>query len=91
VYVFDKEKPMLHPRSWMPVSHAVMMIGIGHQPAASSQLCHHMVMQNSEGRLFGVNGIGRVSKKDVDGLYLIEVEKPKPEPAPCSQGKPLNG
>uniref|UniRef100_K3YL01 Uncharacterized protein n=1 Tax=Setaria italica TaxID=4555 RepID=K3YL01_SETIT len=86
VYVFDKEKPFLHPKSGMAVSHAVMMIGVGHQPtAASGQLEHHMVLQNSEGRLFGINGIGKVCKKDVDGLYLIKVEneKPKPEPAPC--------
>lgn len=34
---------------------------------------NHMVMQNSEGNMFGINGIGRVGKNSVMELYRIYV------------------
>lgn len=86
VYVYDPETAIMHPISGKPASHAAMMIGIGDRPTADPQcLAYHMVMQNSLGKQFGINGIGRVGIKGnvekeqtLRGLYWIEVEDVKP-------------
>ncbi|GJN25755.1 hypothetical protein PR202_gb13625 [Eleusine coracana subsp. coracana] len=77
VYVYDEKKPIKHPKSNLLASHAVMMIGIGYAkiPCPMSYF-RHMCMQNSEGQLFGINGLGRVAKNSVTALYQIELEKP---------------
>ncbi|TVU03933.1 hypothetical protein EJB05_50512, partial [Eragrostis curvula] len=68
VYVDDKDQALLNPKSDQPASHAVMMIGIGR-----NGYFRHLGMQNSEGRIFGINGLGRVAKQSVEGLYRIKV------------------
>ncbi|KAL6654575.1 hypothetical protein ACP70R_008040 [Stipagrostis hirtigluma subsp. patula] len=73
VYVFDEERPIIHPKSELVASHVVMMIGIGHRQTGVRRFSRHMAMQNSEGKVFGINGFGRVGKKTVRGLYRIEV------------------
>lgn len=77
VYAFNEKKAFIHPKSNLVASHAVMMVGIGHQQTGPKRFLRHMVMQNSEGKLFGINGIGRVRKNSVRGLYRLEVEIPK--------------
>ncbi|KAL6907869.1 hypothetical protein ACP4OV_002039 [Aristida adscensionis] len=73
VYVFDKNMPIMHPQSDLVAAHAVMMIGIGHRPTSPGRFTRHMAIQNSEGELFGINGIGKVGKKTVQGLYRIHL------------------
>ncbi|TVU23816.1 hypothetical protein EJB05_26199, partial [Eragrostis curvula] len=68
VYVDDKDQALLNPKSDQPASHAVMMIGIGR-----NVYFRHLGMQNSEGRIFGINGLGRVGKQSVEGLYRIKI------------------
>lgn len=82
VYVYNGKKPIKHPKSNLTASHAVMMIGIGHTKTfrPNNGYFRHLCMQNSESRLFGINGLGRVAKNSVRKLYQIELEKPGLEP-----------
>ncbi|TVT98821.1 hypothetical protein EJB05_55850, partial [Eragrostis curvula] len=75
VYVYDKDQALLNPKSDQPASHAVMMIGIGRSKTVLDGYFRHMAMQSSEGRIFGINGLGRVAKTSVEGLYWIKVRK----------------
>lgn len=79
VYVYDPDKQIRHDKSGLAASHVAMMIGIGHRLTKPKHFSRHMVMQNSEGKLFGINGVGRVGKKTVRKLYWIEVENVKPK------------
>lgn len=90
VYVYNPETAIMHPISGKPASHAAMMIGVGDRQTADPEclLAHHMVMQNSLGKQFGIDGIGRVGiKGNVENeqtfrnLHWIEVEDVKPRPA----------
>ncbi|TVU02630.1 hypothetical protein EJB05_51872, partial [Eragrostis curvula] len=77
VYIYDKMKPFKHPKSGLTASHAVMMIGLGlTKTLRPNKYFRHLGMQNSEGRLFGINGLGRVAKNSLKDLYRIELEKP---------------
>ncbi|RLM70168.1 hypothetical protein C2845_PM17G14200 [Panicum miliaceum] len=83
VYVYDPDKAIRHEKSGLAASHVAMMIGIGHRLTLSKRFSRHMVMQNSEGNLFGINGIGRIGKKNtLRNLYWIEVEGVKQKAAP---------
>lgn len=81
VYVYDKDKQIFHPKSGLPASHGVMIMGVGRRQTRWSEMTgsrkpvytNHMVMQNSEGNMFGINGIGRVGKNSVMELYRIYV------------------
>ena len=85
VYVYDTDKAITHDKSGLPASHVAMMIGIGHRLTASNRFSRHMVMQNSEGKLFGTNGIGRIGKRQtLRKLYWIEVEGVEPRAAPTT-------
>jgi len=86
VYVYDTDKAITHDKSGLPASHVAMMIGIGHRLTASNRFSRHMVMQNSEGKLFGTNGIGRIGKRQtLRKLYWIEVEGVEPRAAPTTR------
>jgi senataxin len=88
VYVYDPDKVIKHEKSGLTATHVAMMIGIGRRLTESKRFSRHMVMQNSEGKLFGINGIGRVGKKQtLRKLYWIEVEDVKPKPAPSTSGR----
>lgn len=83
VYVYDPDKEIRHEKSGLAASHVTMMIGIGHRLTLSKRFSRHMVMQNSEGKLFGINGIGRIGKKKtLRNLYWIEVEGVKAKAGP---------
>ncbi|OEL30205.1 hypothetical protein BAE44_0008775 [Dichanthelium oligosanthes] len=85
VYVYQPDKAITHDKSGLPASHVGMMIGIGHRLNESKRFTRHMVMQNSEGELFGTNGIARIGKKQtLRKLYWIEVEGLKPKAAPST-------
>uniref|UniRef100_J3N9W9 Uncharacterized protein n=1 Tax=Oryza brachyantha TaxID=4533 RepID=J3N9W9_ORYBR len=79
IYMYDKTRPYIHAKSNLPVSHAVMVIGDGRKPTASaanetSQLPtynEHVMIQNSEGKRFGIDGLGRVDKPTLRRLYKI--------------------
>ncbi|TVU23829.1 hypothetical protein EJB05_26212, partial [Eragrostis curvula] len=78
VYVYDADQQIYHPKSGLAASHGAMMIGSGRTQTKLKEngkpvYARHMVMQNSEGDLFGINGIGRVGKKTVTELYRIHV------------------
>uniref|UniRef100_A0A0E0MHP3 Uncharacterized protein n=1 Tax=Oryza punctata TaxID=4537 RepID=A0A0E0MHP3_ORYPU len=79
VYMYDETKPFIHPKSNLAATHALMMIGIGKKQSKWNEKTklpvfrRHMVMQNSEGKRFGMDGIGRISKNSVRGLYRIQV------------------
>nr|TKW40193.1 hypothetical protein SEVIR_1G230100v2 [Setaria viridis] len=85
-YVYDVSIPYIHPKSFLPASHAVMVIGHGKQPltataegTSEAARPRHVNIQNSYGRRFGVNGFGRVSRCSLRGLYKITVpELPQP-------------
>lgn len=57
VYAFDDKKAFIHPKSNLVASHAVMTVGNGHRNTAPKRFFRYMVMQNSEGKLFGIEGI----------------------------------
>jgi hypothetical protein len=95
VYVYDPETAIRHPVSGLATSHSAMMIGVGHRQTADPEcLSHHMVMQNSLGKQFGINVIGRVGingasrvvgkKQTAQSLHWIEVEDVKPTPGPST-------
>uniref|UniRef100_A0A0E0MHP9 DNA2/NAM7 helicase-like C-terminal domain-containing protein n=1 Tax=Oryza punctata TaxID=4537 RepID=A0A0E0MHP9_ORYPU len=81
IYSYDKSMPYIHAKSNLPVSHAVMVIGDGREPMASAAngTCsselplyrEHVMIQNSEGKRFGIDGLGRVDKLSFRGLYHI--------------------
>ncbi|KAK3120638.1 hypothetical protein QOZ80_9AG0691280 [Eleusine coracana subsp. coracana] len=81
VYVHDKNMQLFHPKSGLPASHGVMRVSIGRRQTSlvketgKPKYTSHMVMQNSESELFGINGIGRVGKKTVLDLYRITVSE----------------
>ncbi len=74
IYSYDKRVPYIHAKSNLPVSHAVMVIGDGRhrEPMASAANDReHVMIQNSEGKRFGIDGLGRVDKLSFRGLYQI--------------------
>jgi senataxin len=86
-YAYDASIPYIHPKSFLPASHAVMVIGHGKQPptttaeGTSEAACwpRHVNFQNSYGRRFGVNGFGRLARRSLRQLYKITVpELPQP-------------
>ncbi|CAM0152696.1 unnamed protein product [Urochloa decumbens] len=73
IYEYNPKEPILHPLTDRPASHAVMVIG-GIEASDKTQLLpkeHHFVMQNSHGRYFGQNGIGRVRCSSIRHLYKV--------------------
>ncbi|TVT97390.1 hypothetical protein EJB05_57389, partial [Eragrostis curvula] len=76
-YVYQKNIPYIHPKSGLPVSHSAMVVGHGKQPSPLESTStepprlHHVNIQNSEGKRFGVNGFGRVTRGSLRGLYRI--------------------
>uniref|UniRef100_A0A0E0F852 DNA2/NAM7 helicase-like C-terminal domain-containing protein n=1 Tax=Oryza meridionalis TaxID=40149 RepID=A0A0E0F852_9ORYZ len=84
IYSYDKRVPYIHAKSNLPVSHAVMVIGDGRhrEPMASAAsgtsnsteqplYREHVMIQNSEGKRFGIDGLGKVDKLSFRGLYQI--------------------
>ena len=75
VYHYDRTTPYLNPRSYMPYSHAVTMIGSGEEFAKSPnrETKVHLNFQNNAGHLFGDNGFGKVGSSSERNLYRIIV------------------
>ncbi|GJN05038.1 hypothetical protein PR202_ga22634 [Eleusine coracana subsp. coracana] len=79
VYVYDEDMQIFHPKSGLPASHGAMMMGAGRRQTRWSDktgscrpvYSSHMVMQNSEGETFGIDGIGRIGKNSIMELYRI--------------------
>ncbi|OEL37297.1 hypothetical protein BAE44_0001684 [Dichanthelium oligosanthes] len=63
-YAFDPERPMIHPKSDLVAGHAAMTIGVGHGQSTNADQYQHMVIQNSLGKLFGIDGIGSIRIND---------------------------
>lgn len=72
IYQYDEKTPIIHAKSGLPASHAVMMLGTGRGPNPDPQ--RHVLIQNSEGVLFGIGGVGKVSRDSVKGVYQIIIE-----------------
>lgn len=82
-YIYDKKLPYIHARSGLPASHSVMVIGHGKQPLPLEEgtsieppCLRHVHIQNSEGKRFGVDGFGRISRASLSGLYWISLPPP---------------
>lgn len=80
-YVYDKTIPYIHPKSGLAASHYAMVVGPGKPPSplegtGKLPCSRHVHIQNSEGKRFGINGFGRVSRCSLRGLYRITVPHP---------------
>lgn len=81
VYHFDANNAYLSPSSFIPASHAVMMIGSGdthiYTELPSGDIQHeksvHVNFQNSAGKLFGDGGFGKIGSSSVRGLYQLTI------------------
>ncbi|XP_052137433.1 uncharacterized protein LOC127755841 [Oryza glaberrima] len=76
IYHFDRHKPYLHPVSFLPASHAVMIIGLGKTMTKVKNILErsiHLNLQNSAGSLFGENGCGYVGLESIRGLYQLDI------------------
>jgi senataxin len=86
VYSYDEKLPYIHSKTDLRASHAVMTIGTGHEDdqtevgnedaqveTQETKKLRHIVMQNSEGNLFGVDGKGRVDQNSIRQLCLLKV------------------
>ena len=67
VYVYDLDKAIRHEKSVLEASHVEMMIDIGHQLTLSKCFSRHMVMQNSEGNLFGSMALAKSIRRRPSG------------------------
>lgn len=75
-YEYDEKNPYIHPKSGLPVSHAVMGIGFGMlpSPVPKGKTQTTIIFQNSAGSVFGFDGIGKVRKQSVRGAYIMNAE-----------------
>uniref|UniRef100_A0A0D9XUS6 DNA2/NAM7 helicase-like C-terminal domain-containing protein n=1 Tax=Leersia perrieri TaxID=77586 RepID=A0A0D9XUS6_9ORYZ len=79
IYCYDQSKPYIHPKSNIPASHAVVVIGhgkrlMGHDKGANKTIIRrHVAIQNSEGKRFGFDGTGRVYRRSLRQLYQLKL------------------
>ncbi|TVU40495.1 hypothetical protein EJB05_13962, partial [Eragrostis curvula] len=78
-YWDDETKPFISSKTLKLASHAVMTIGDGKRtihPANSSgktSVRRHVDFQNSEGKRFGIDGLGKVLRRSVRGMYEMKI------------------